>query len=64
MVLERNWLLEAPKSLRKPKTMVRGPPPGLSLGSHLRAQHGPGARSVPEGILTRSKIRIASKVDF
>ena len=38
-VLEPNWLLEGLKSLRKTKTMVRGPPLAPFLGSHLRAQH-------------------------
>ena len=38
-VLEPNWLLEGLKSLRKTKTMVRGPPLAPVLGSHLRAQH-------------------------
>ena len=36
-VSETKWLLEAPRSFRKTKTMARGPPLGLSIGFSLRA---------------------------
>ena len=40
---EPKWLLEGVKSLRKTKTIVRGPPLETFIGSHLRAWNDPEA---------------------